>query len=125
MPHQCVKCSKVYPDGTKDILKGCPSCGGLFFFFIKQENLEQIKEEVTNLSEEDKEQIEKDVMEIIGEDIDKDMPVILDLESIRILKPGKFEIDIRHLFNKEPLIYKMEDGKYVIDVVTSFHSRKK
>ena len=34
MPHQCVKCSKIFKENSNEILKGCNSCGGKFFFFI-------------------------------------------------------------------------------------------
>ena len=52
-------------------------------------------------------------------------PVILDLESVRVIKPGKFEIDIVSLFNKRrPLIYKLEEGKYIIDLSTSLKTNK-
>ena len=57
--------------------------------------------------------------------IEDDKPVVLDFESIRALKPGKFEIDIRHLFKREPLVYKMADGKYFIDIPSTFQLRKK
>ena len=50
-----------------------------------------------------------------------DKPVVLDIESIEILKPGKYKLDIVKLFKaKEPLIYKLEDGKYIVDLVESF-----
>jgi hypothetical protein len=122
MPHQCVRCGKLYDDGSKEILKGC-ACGGHFFFFVKEDELKKVEEITVNLSEEDKEQIEKDVLDIIGiEDTDK--PVILDLESIRILKPGKYELDIVELFKGKPLVYKIEDGKYIIDLASTFSMKK-
>jgi len=41
-------------------------------------------------------------------------------ESVRITGPGKFEIDVVNLFSKErPLIYKLEEGKYVIDIASA------
>jgi predicted nucleic acid-binding Zn-ribbon protein len=50
----------------------------------------------------------------------------LDLESIRVIRPGKFEIDLINLFTKKrPLIYKLEEGKYIIDLSTSFNIDKK
>ncbi len=53
--------------------------------------------------------------------MDKEQPVILDIESIKILKPGQYELDLVNLFKKkQPLIYKLEDGKYMIDLVESF-----
>ncbi|MBW3015058.1 Zn-ribbon domain-containing protein [Candidatus Woesearchaeota archaeon] len=120
MPHQCVRCNTFYNDGASEILKGC-KCGGKLFFFVKKEQLEKAKEITTNLSRTEKKQIETDVYDLIGDTMDKDAPVVLDLESIRILKPGKFEIDLVHLFQKgQPLVYKLEEGKYMIDVASSF-----
>lgn len=121
MPHQCVRCNTFYDDGATEILKGC-KCGGRLFFYIKKERLEQaqrIAEEV-KLSEEEKEQIENDVFDLVGSEIDRDEPVVLDLEAIRVLKPGKYELDLVHLFKGEPLIFKLEEGKYMIDLVESF-----
>ena len=65
--------------------------------------------------------LEKDVYDLIGDEIDKEKPVVLDIESIEILKPGKYKLDLVKLFKtKEPLIYKLEDGKYMVDLVESF-----
>ncbi|HLC86029.1 MAG TPA: Zn-ribbon containing protein [Candidatus Nanoarchaeia archaeon] len=123
MPHQCVRCSKIYDDGSKEILKGCLSCGGKFFFFVKKESLEQVKEATSQLSVEDKERIEKDVMDIIG--LEEDKPIILDLASVNILKPGKFELDLVRLFRGEPMVYRLEEGKYIIDIAETFKNVKK
>ena len=65
----------------------------------------------------DKKQVEKDVREIL-EIEDEEKPVILDLESVRVLNPGKFEIDIVSLINKRPIIFKIQEGKYIIDLST-------
>ncbi|MBI2110442.1 hypothetical protein HYT51_01540 [Candidatus Woesearchaeota archaeon] len=124
MPHQCVKCSKLYPDGSQEILRGC-SCGGRFFFFIKQEFLEKAKQISENLSEDEKIQIEHDVRDIVGDRFDEDEPVFLDLESIRILKPGKYELDLVDMFRKKPLVYRLEEGKYIIDLVSTFEAKEK
>ena len=52
--------------------------------------------------------------------IDPNAPVILDFESIRVIGTGKFEIDIVNLFKKgRPLIYKLEEGKYIIDLAST------
>lgn len=49
-----------------------------------------------------------------------DNPVILDMESIRVLQPGKYELDLVHLFKKDPLIIKLDEGKYMIDLPQAF-----
>jgi predicted nucleic acid-binding Zn-ribbon protein len=121
MPHQCVRCGSFYEDGSNEILKGC-SCGGKLFFYIKKEKLEKLKQMVdtAKLSIEQKQQIEDDVFDLVGADKDRDEPVILDLESIRVKKPGQYEIDLVSLFKGDPVVVKLEDGKYMIDIVKTF-----
>ena len=121
MPHQCVHCSKIYPDAAAELLSGC-ICGSHFFFYIRADQQERLnnQELFQELNEEDKEKIESDVREIMGIE-NEEIPIILDLESVRILGPGKFEIDIVNLFSKKrPLIYKLEEWKYIIDLASSF-----
>jgi predicted nucleic acid-binding Zn-ribbon protein len=116
MPHQCVKCSKIIPIGSKEIIEGCNDCKGHFFFYIREEQLEKIKEKPIEIPQEEKKQIEKDIRDMAGI-TDENAPVILDIESVRVLSDGKFELDIVNLFNKKkPLVYKLEEGKYIIDL---------
>lgn len=121
MPHQCVKCGVLHGDASSAILKGCTNCNGKLFFYVKDTDLKKAKERSVDLSTKDKEQIEKDVYDIIGSEIDKELPVVLDFESINIIAPGKYELDLVNLFKKkQPLIYKLEDGKYMIDLIETF-----
>ena len=119
MPHQCVHCSKIIEVGSKEILEGCNSCGGKFFFYIRDEQVPKIKESREELIPEfnsvDKKQVEEDVRSILKIE-DDSKPVILDLESVRVLKPGKFEIDIVSLMNRRPIVFKLQEGKYLIDI---------
>ena len=121
MPHQCVRCGSFYDDGDAAILKGC-KCGGKLFFYIKKSKLEKLKKEtetISKLSEKEKNQIEDDAFDLVGVDKEKGDPVILDLESIRVLQPGKFEIDLVSLINRRPIVFKLEEGKYIIDIESS------
>ena len=99
MPHRCVRCGTIYDDGASEILKGC-SCGARLFFFVKQKHLEESKEMVVNLSPEEKHQMEHDVLELVGAQ-EEEKPVILDFESVRVLKPGQYLLDLVNLFKKE------------------------
>ena len=124
MPHQCVRCNSFYPDGAQELLKGC-SCGARLFFFIKKEKLEAAKEVIPpDLSVEQRKQIEEDVLGVVGNTEDN-LPVILDFESIRVKQPGQYELDLVKLFKKDPLVFKLEEGKYVIDLAQSFEKLKK
>lgn len=105
--------------GSKELLTGCAECGSHFFFYIREEQLRKIREEPLEIPEQEKEHIERDIREIAGI-TDETAPVILDLESVRVTGDGKFEIDIVNLFNKKrPLIYKLEEGKYIIDLAST------
>lgn len=125
MPHQCVRCSEIYTDGDEVVLKGCP-CGGKLFFYISEKKLKLLKarDEAIKLSEKEKKHLEKDILDIVGSKKSDD-PVILDFESINVKRAGKYEIDLISLFKKEPLIFKLEDGKYVIDVPSAFEKYDK
>ncbi len=125
MTHQCVKCSRIISIGSKELLEGCSDCGGHFFFYIRDEQLQKIKEKPIEIPEEEKETIEKDIREMAGI-VDEETPVILDLESVRVTGAGKFEIDLVNLFNKNrPLIYKLEEGKYIIDLASTLNQNVK
>ncbi|MBS3077063.1 hypothetical protein J4233_02215 [Candidatus Pacearchaeota archaeon] len=119
MPYRCVHCSKIYEDGSEQVLKGCDSCGRKFFFYIRKEQLDKVKQEEETEIEfygEDKKQIEKDIREIAGFE-DEDVPVFLDFESVKVIKPGKYAVDLGNLFaTDKPRVYKLEDGKYIIDL---------
>ena len=122
MPHQCVHCSEVYPVGSKVLFEGCEKCGGHFFFYVREDQVKRIEEQKNNpqapinLPVAEKIKIEEEIRDVAGIE-NEETPVILDLESVRVTSPGKYELDIVNLFNKgRPLVFKLEEGKYMIDL---------
>lgn len=87
--------------------------------------MDTLKKETSQLTRHDKKEIESDIRDIIGLKDDEIKPVILDFESIHIPEPGKFEIDLINLLKKKPLVYKLEEGRYIIDVASSFDFTEK
>jgi len=70
MPHQCLKCGRIFEEGSSQLLKGCPECNGNRFFFTKQ----PLDEKERNLiSSEVKKDITSQIMESLVENdvIDK------------------------------------------------------
>ncbi|UCD20949.1 MAG: hypothetical protein JSW08_00160 [archaeon] len=120
MAHRCVRCGKIYESTAQEILKGC-SCGSHYFFFFREQDTRAL-EETEKLTRHEREEIVKDVDEIVGEDIEK--PIILNIESIRVKKPGKFELDLVNILKRRPIVYKVEEGKYIIDIPSTFQLRK-
>lgn len=118
-----MRCNSFYGDGAQEILKGC-SCGGRLFFYIKPKQLEEAKSVSVESSKEEKTEVERDILKMIGVD-EPDKPVVLDFESINVLKPGKYQLDVVRLFKNEPLVFKLADGKYVIDIAETFDRMRK
>jgi predicted nucleic acid-binding Zn-ribbon protein len=122
MPHQCVRCGIFYNDGAEEILKGC-SCGAKLFFYVKKSKLKKAKKVAEELTDDQKKEIETQVHDIAG--FSSEEPVVLDFEAVNVVESGKFEIDLVNVMNKEkPLVYKLEEGKYMIDVAESFKRNK-
>jgi len=83
-----------------------------------------MKNSEMELSSKEKKQIEQDVRELVGIE-NEETPVFLDFESIKIVKPGKYLLDVQKLFAQDkPRIYKLADGKYVIDLNLKQVSKK-
>lgn len=121
MPNKCTQCGKIHPDSADYLLEGCNECGSRFFFYVRQETLQQIEKEVEQISEADMKEIEKDVREIAGE---QEETVILDLEAIRVVKPGQYKIDVINLFNQRPLVIRTAEGRYKLDLTTLVYHKK-
>lgn len=64
MPHQCLKCGKVFDEGSSQLLKGCTECSGNRFFFTKQPLSE---EERQKISSELNDNLTSKITEFIGE----------------------------------------------------------
>lgn len=119
MVYKCIHCSAVYEDSSRDVLNSCSKCKSRFFFYINEQKMKEIeskKDSEMELNSKEKQQIEKDVRELVGLE-DEEVPVFLDFESIKVVKPGKYLLDVQKLFAQDkPRVYKLADGKYIIDL---------
>ena len=129
MAYKCVHCEAVYEDKAREVLEGCSGkgCRSKFFFYITAKKLEEIrakKEVEVELNSKEKEQMERDVRELTGIK-DDEKPVFLDFESIKLIKPGKYLLDVQKLFAQDkPRVYKLADGKYIIDLNLRVSAKK-
>ena len=119
MPHQCLKCQEVYSNDSDVILKGCIKCGSKVFMYMKnfpKKSEEEIEDNSFKISKEGKKAILRELEK--REDFkSSDEPIILDLENIKVIDEGKYEIDINQLFKGDkPLVYKVDGGTYVLDL---------
>ncbi len=115
MPSKCTKCGKIHSDNSSYLLNGCDKCGSKFFFFIREEAAAKLEESLADLSKKEIAEIERDVRDIIPKNVRPDETVVLDLEAIRVIKPGKYRIDVSNLFKQNPIVIRIGPGKYELD----------
>ena len=114
MPHQCLKCGKIFEEGSSQLLKGCPDCGGNRFFFTKEP-----------LSEKDR----NSLMEEVGQDINsKIVEMIEEQKGEEIIdNSGKWvnikAKDVRKAFEKH-LTDSPPNSKEDIDTINNDEYRK-
>ncbi len=116
MPNKCTRCGKIHPDDSPYLFQGCDKCGSKFFFYVRQEALESAEKELRDLKPREIDEIEQDIRDIIPTETDKDETVVLDLEAIRVIKPGKYRIDVTNLFNQKPIVIRVGSGRYELDL---------
>ena len=137
MPHKCVRCARVYPNNSPQLLKGC-ECGARVFVFLKDEQV-TLKEMADNKLEVGEKMEFKPADKAVDvsqlgwlEDelasLAKDKPVSVDydaVENLRILGQGQYELDIVSLMKGEPLIVKTDKQIYYIKLPSVKKAEKK
>ena len=116
MPSKCTKCGKVHSDDAPYLLKGCDKCGSKFFFYFREGLMPVAERDINKLNKRQMNEIEHDIRSIIPKDMDNKETVVLDLEAIRVIKPGKYKIDVTNLFNQKPIVIRLGPGKYKLDL---------
>ncbi len=151
MPHKCTRCESIFDDGAPVILSGCPSCGWNKFLYVKEEEKERAEKEASEGDEgeagrgtghhavidessghkpEDKPagKIIREIDEIIGPE-KKDRSISEDegerVESVRILGPGSYELNLESLFDRKEIVMAIkEDGTYALHLSSMFKRDK-
>jgi predicted nucleic acid-binding Zn-ribbon protein len=124
MPNKCTKCGKLHPDDANYLVNGCNECGSKFFFYIRQEVLDNIEKDIEKLTPKEINEIERDIRDIVQKGREDGETVILDLEAVRVIKPGKYIIDVTNLFTQKPIVIRISSGKYELDLSTLITRQK-
>ncbi|MEM3400101.1 MAG: Zn-ribbon containing protein [Candidatus Micrarchaeia archaeon] len=102
MPHRCVKCNKIYGENSSELANGC-SCGSRVFVFVKPGGEIAGDEDISWIARE------------LAGTLEKPKGVVaLEVENIRMLSKGIFEVDISSLMSKNPVVVKDGNGVYYI-----------
>jgi hypothetical protein len=130
MPHKCTKCGREYQDGSTEILKGCGSCGGKKFLYIREAEINKDVLEEKSIEEIALESKEE-VLEVIDPKTKKEVEMYDRVETIRIVSPGTYEINIEKMAKSDERIVSVgSEGSYIIDLMsmakdTKTRSKKK
>jgi predicted nucleic acid-binding Zn-ribbon protein len=124
MPHKCTKCGREYPDGSTEILKGCGSCGGKKFLYVKEEELHRdVLEEKT--IEEIATETKEEVLEVVDAP-KKEVEMYDRVETIKIVGPGTYELNIEKMAKGDERIISVgKEGVYNIDLLSFVKDDKK
>jgi len=125
MPHKCTQCGREFEDGSTKILKGCPSCGGKKFLYIREaERHDDVLKEKT--IDEIVRETGEEVLEVKQDRQKRDeIEVFERIESIRILSPGSYELNIEKLAQSDEVVVGLEkEGRYVVDILSMARKKK-
>jgi uncharacterized protein len=115
MPHKCVQCGRDYKDASPVILRGCESCGGRKFLYVGESDrnkdimLEQSAEALANET--------PDQVLIVNTELDVVKESRERVESIRIIAPGTYELNIEKLASSDERVVGIgAEGNYLLDL---------
>ena len=118
MPHKCTKCGREYKDGSTEILKGCASCGGKKFLYIKEAEINKDVLEEKSIDE-IADETHEEVLEIVGPKVKKEVEMYDRVETIRIVSPGSYEINLEKMAQTDERIVSVgKEGSYIIDLMS-------
>jgi uncharacterized protein len=115
MPHKCVQCGRDYKDASPVILRGCESCGGRKFLYVGESDrnkdimLEQSAEALANET--------PDHVLVVNTELDVVKESRERVESIRIIAPGTYELNIEKLASSDERVVGIgAEGNYLLDL---------
>ncbi len=118
MRHQCVRCGRIYPSESKNLMEGC-MCGSKLFLYLRGPKLEVKRSQLPkNLGA-----LEGEIRKMLGEKTSPDQPISISIENLRLGRNGVYDIDLESLLKGDPIILKDPLGVYFIDLKTMLRVR--
>lgn len=115
MPHQCLKCGRVFEEGSSELLRGCSDCGGNRFFFTKEPLNEKERNSITR-------EVGKDINSVIIDLIGGDRDIVDKSGNWVTIKPKEIrKVVEQHLSETKKIPPEKKEG---IDLITDDEYRK-
>jgi uncharacterized protein len=115
MPHKCVQCGRDYKDASPVILRGCESCGGRKFLYVGENDRNR-----DVLLEQSAEALAKEAPDhvlVVSTEQEGKTESLDRVESIRIIAPGTYELNIEKLANSDERVVGIgTEGNYLLDL---------
>ncbi|MCO5381713.1 MAG: Zn-ribbon domain-containing protein [Methanosarcina barkeri] len=139
MPHRCTRCGTIFEDGDTVVLSGCPNCGWNKFLYVKKESEGSENQGRPALGEQ-KLDLESSLDEVVR-NIDEALASEQEnrnkepeaegktdedrVESVRILGPGSYELNLDSLLERKELVMAIrEEGSYALHLPSVFNQQK-
>lgn len=119
-----MNCGKEYEEDAQELVDGC-SCGSTLFLYQKQPEGEDDEDGTAEEPDVEEDEVMEEIDEFL-QDIKedgtgaRDSKIRFDLQSIRIIEEGVYEIDLKKLLEREPLIVEVKDSKYFLHLASVF-----
>jgi predicted nucleic acid-binding Zn-ribbon protein len=124
MAHKCTKCGREFVDGSTEILRGCPSCAGKKFLYVRESERHADVSEETPIGELAQEN-SREILEV-QTGPQKEVQIFDRVESIRILGPGSYELNIEKLAKSDEVVVGLaKEGQYIVDIPSMARSIRK
>jgi len=108
--HKCLKCGKKYEKMTEEMLKGCSECGGNLFLYLKDGEELKAKDIVERIQVEERVELAPEAERV---------------ESLKIVGPGVYELNLDALLEKKGVVMKIkDDGTYAIHLPSLFKKKR-
>ncbi len=106
--HKCLRCGKKFEKMVEEMLGGCPECGGNLFLYIREGEDIKAADLVDRIKIEEKVPLEWEK-----------------IESLRILSPGVYELNLDALLERKEIVMGIkEGGSYAIHLPSLFGRKK-
>ncbi len=69
--------------------------------------------------------LEKQAHEMIKPDDEHEKPIVINFESIKGIESGKVQLDLDKISKNQPVVFELEEGKYIIDLANFSGTEKK
>lgn len=134
MPHKCTRCENIFKDGAVEILNGCPNCGWNKFLYVHDEPGAVQESTAKGEEEQPAKKFLKEINELLTDqgikvdEVEKieQEPEDERIESIRIMGPGSYELNLEALLERKEIIMALkEDGTYMVHLPSVFSKKKK